>query len=103
LKPIRYELGEIIIRPRWPGAPPEKVVLAMRIHVDPETKPYFPYYFDFTSRRGVAMLQPMIDRIIVEGLWLHICKRGVAPKAWFEIEAKPERPVELPAGLAYRP
>jgi len=92
IKPIRFEWGTIVIRPRWPGAPAEKRVLALRLHVDPATKRFFPYYFDLTSRRLTSGLGPIIERVVREGKWLRITKWGTAPKAWFEwmvVEALP--------------
>jgi len=102
IKPIAKEYGKVIIRPRWPGAPPEKEVLALRVFVDPETKPFFPYYFDLTSRRLVALLGPIIDRIIGEGVWLRITKRGTAPKAWFEVQPIKELPPGVSPSLPVR-
>jgi len=99
---VKHEYGEVIIHPRWPGAPPEKRILAMRIHVDPPTKPYFPYYFDVTSRRLVAMLGPLMERVIAEGAWLVITKHGVAPKAWFEVRVERELPPEVTPSLPLR-
>jgi len=99
IKPISYQYGEIIIHPRYPGAPPEKVVLAMRIHVEPATKPFFPYYFDVTSRRAVAMLSAIIERAIGEGVWIVVRKHGFAPKAWFTISLEKVKPPEIAAGV----
>jgi len=96
LKPVEYEFGEVIIHPRYPGAPPEKKILALRIHVDPATKPFFPYYHDLTSRRLVAGIVPVLDEAIGRGVWLRITKFGVAPRAWFEWSVEEV----LPAGVA---
>ena len=102
LKALRYEFGEVVIHPRFPGAPAEKPILALRVHVDPATKPYFPFYFDLTSRRLVAGVAPVMDRVIAEGVWLRITKHGQAPKAWFEWGAEPVLPPGVSASLPVR-
>jgi len=92
LKPVDWELGKITITPRWPGAPPSKVVECVRIHVDPKTKKYFPYYWDITPRRLVHQLAPMLAQGIPEGMWLKIHRDIPGPKAHFEVAwvEKPE-------------
>jgi len=102
IKPVRFELGEIVIKPRWPGAPPEKKVLALRIHVEEGSKPYFPLYFDITSRRLVAALMPVMERAIAERMWIRITKRGTAPKAWFEHQFLKEIPLRVAPGVPTR-
>jgi len=91
-KIVTWELGKIDIRPRWPGAPPIKTVAAVRIHVDPETKPYFPHYWDITPARLVHQLAPMLTAIPPERPWLRIHRDIPGPKAHFAVQwvAKPE-------------
>jgi len=102
IRPVSFEYGRLVIHPRWPGAPPEKEILAMRIHVDPESKPYFPYYFDVTSKRLVSGLGPVMEKVIGMGAWLVITKHGVAPKAWFEWRIEKVKPAEVLAGTPLR-
>ena len=87
-----FKIGKISISPRFPGAPPVKVVEAVRLFVDPETKKYFPYYWDITPRRLVYQLAGMLVQGIPENLWLKIHRDVPGPKAHFSVEwvEKPE-------------
>jgi len=84
-KVVAWELGRITIVPRWPGAPPEKVVAAIRLHVDPETKPYFPHYWDVTPARLVHQLAPLLAAGIPPHYWLEIHRDIPGPKAHFSV------------------
>ncbi|MCD6148255.1 hypothetical protein J7J18_02665 [bacterium] len=85
-KIVGYEIGKIRIQPKWPGAPPEKWVVAIRLHVDPETKPYFPHYWDITPSRLVYQLIGMLTREIPEGMWLKVHRDVPGPKAHFSVQ-----------------
>ena len=91
-KVVAYEIGKITISPRWPGAPPTKVITAVRLHVDPQTKPYFPYYWDITPSRLVHQLAGMLTQGIPENMWLRIYRDIPGPKAHFSVGwvARPE-------------
>jgi len=84
-----WELGRMVIVPRWPGAPPEKEVVGLRMHLFPGYKAYFPYYYDVTARRLVAQLVTILTRPDFRDYEITITKRGVAPKAWFEVSLAP--------------
>ena len=91
-KVVDWEMGKITIKPRWPGAPPEKVVECIRLHVDPETKPYFPHYWDITPRRLVYQLAALLTYIPRDKPWLKIHRDIPGPKAHFSVQwvEKPE-------------
>jgi len=92
MKPVSWELGKIEIEPKYPGAPPKKVVETVRIHVDPETKPLFPHYWDITARRLVYQLAPMLITIPADKPWLRIHRDVPGPRAHFSVSwvEKPE-------------
>jgi len=91
IRVLRYEFGIIAIKPRWPGAPPEKIVKAVRLHVDPKYKPYWPHYWDVTPRRLAYQLAEIVKRPDISDFELVIHKVGEPPKAWFEVRLEPIR------------
>jgi len=89
IRPIRWELGWMIIHPRYPMAPPEKKVYVIRLHVDPRVKPLFPYYYDITPRTLVAQLLPILKAPDWRKKEFKITAIGVAPRKRFMIEVIP--------------
>jgi len=86
---VGYKIGKIRIAPRWPGAPPQKLVLAIRLYVTPESKPMFPHYWDITPARLVHQLAAMLVRGIPPGMRLRIHRDIPGPKAHFSVEWVP--------------
>ena len=84
-KVVNYEIGMITIHPRWAGAPPSKQVLAVRLHVDPSTKPYYPHYWDITPSRLVHQLSSLLVQGVPPGMWLRIERDIPGPKAHFAV------------------
>lgn len=87
--PESFERGTMIIRPRYRGAPPEKVISVLRIHVRREDKPLFPHYWDVTSKTATAQLLPMLMDPRARDYRITITKFGVAPRARFSVERGP--------------
>jgi len=85
----KWVRGLMTIRPRYAGAPPEKEVEALRVWVPPEIKPEFPHYWDITAGRLRAQLLPILKAPGFEKLEITVTKRGVAPRAYFEVSVKP--------------
>jgi len=85
----RWEQGLMTIHPRYPGAPEEKTVEALRLHIPPEIKPSFPHYYDVTAGRLKAQLLPILEAPGFEKLEITVTKRGVAPRAYFEVSVRP--------------
>jgi hypothetical protein len=85
LKVTGYKLGKMTISPRYPGAPPEKDVIAIRLFVDPETKKHYPLYWDITPARLVYQLAPMLVQGIPKDKWLRIYRDIPGPKAHFSV------------------
>jgi hypothetical protein len=90
LEIVAYRIGRITIKPRFPGAPPEKTVAAVRVFLTERCKPTFPHYYDITSARLVAQLIP----ILLGGLWrthiIRIVRDAPGPKAHFSVQLIPK-------------
>jgi len=91
-KVVDYKIGKMTIKPRWPGAPPSKTIIAIRLYVDPATKKYYPPYYDITPSRLVHQLAGMLTTGIPKEMWLKIHRDIPGPKAHFSVEwvARPE-------------
>jgi len=87
-----WKLGKMTITPRFPGAPPTKVVEAIRLFVDPATKRFYPPWYDLTPRRLVYQLAGMLAQGVPEGMWLKVHRDIPGPRAHFSVEwvAAPE-------------
>ena len=89
LRVVRFELGKIRISPRWPGAPAEKEVVGCRVHIDPGTKPAFPFYFDLTPSRLVHQLAALAVAPTPAGMELEIHRDVPGPKAHYSVRWVP--------------
>ena len=85
MKVVKWEIGQMKIKPRWVGAPPEKVIVAIRIHTTPEWKPYWPYYWDLTPARLVGQIYEMLRAGIPEDMVLEIHRDMPGPSAHFAV------------------
>jgi len=84
-----FERGTTVIHPRYEGAPSEKTIEALRIHVSEKYKPLPPPYWDITSKTLIAQLLPLIlerDRDRYEYV---VTKYGEGVKARFTLERVP--------------
>jgi hypothetical protein len=111
MSPLKFEIGTIVIHPRWVGAPPEKEVTAIRIWVTEAEKreqlralKWIPGgggptpggsqevvlpYWDITSARLRVSLLQVIERVIADRSTLEIHKVGRAPRAFFSVRVIP--------------
>jgi hypothetical protein len=64
---VSFELGRMKIHPTWPGAPEEKIVDGVRVHVDPRDKEWLPNYWDLTAGHLVAGLKPLLPMLVETG------------------------------------
>lgn len=85
LKIVSREEGETVIHPRYPGAPAEKRIPVMRLHVDPEYKPVGPPYWDVTSKTLQAQFRPLLPGIIERGAEVVITAHGSGPAKRFSL------------------
>ena len=87
--PTSWEEGTMVIRPRYAGAPAEKVIPVLRIHVRKEDKPFFPHYYDVTGKTAQAQLVPLLMAPEYRLRRITVTKHGVAPRARFSVESGP--------------
>jgi hypothetical protein len=81
-----YELGYMVIKPRWPGAPSEKEILAMRLKVSTKDKPIGLPFWDLTAQTLIAQLRPLLERRMHEGRVVKITAHGGGPSKRFTVE-----------------
>lgn len=84
-----WERGSMTIKPRYAGAPAEKIIPVLRVHVTAETKAYPPHYYDITSKTLIAQALPMLMAPDFRDYLYRIVKFGVAPRARFTLERVP--------------
>lgn len=89
LKILSWERGSIVIHPRYPGAPAEKVIEALRVHLPADVKEFPPMYYDITSKTLNAQLLPLLSAADFKDYSYTIVKHGVAPRARFTLERTP--------------
>jgi len=86
---LKYELGDVVIHPRYPGAPAEKTVHAMRIFVSAADKPHGPAYWDITSQTLIAQLEPQLRAAPPAGVKIKLTAHGIAPSKRYAVEILP--------------
>jgi len=89
LRIVTWERGSMLIHPRFPGAPAEKEIEVLRVHLAPGVKALPPPYFDVTSKTLIAQLLPLLLERDFDRYVYVITKFGVAPKARFTLERVP--------------
>lgn len=85
LKVVDWKIGTMTISPRYPGAPPLKKIIAIRLYVDPATKKYFPPYYDITPSRLVHFLAGFLTGGLPKNMWLKIHRDVPGPSAHYEV------------------
>ena len=88
LKIRDWRLGIMRIRPRFAGAPPEKVIKVLRLYVPRETKPVGPDYWDVTSQTLIYQLLPFLQAPDFRAKSFRITAFGVAPRKRFTVEVE---------------
>ena len=78
-------LGSMVIHPRFPGAPAEKVIVGIRIIVPSAEKMFGPPYWDLTSQTLRAQLEPILDDVKRRGRKIRITARGFGPGKRFTV------------------
>lgn len=74
-----------MIKPQYEGAPLEKLIPDLRVHVDPKDKVLGPPYYDVTSLTLQLQLRSIISQLGLP-LRVKITKIGEAPRARFMVE-----------------
>jgi hypothetical protein len=79
--------GEVEIHPRYVGAPASKIIKALRVSVDPATKPMGPAWWDITSQTLIAQLEPLIRTASKDKpIKVKLLAQGVAPAKRYSVE-----------------
>ena len=78
--------GDMIIKPRYPRAPEEKRIHALRLFTAPGYKPIGPQWWDVTSQTLVAQLRPHLVDLAATGKEFVITAHGTAPRKRFSLE-----------------
>lgn len=84
-----YMVGRMTIEPRWPGAPKEKTIVAIRVFVPPEEKPVGPPYWDITPSTLVFQLLSILPNIEKGRTKIRIKAFGERPRKRFMVEVIP--------------
>lgn len=86
LKIRDWRLGIMKIKPRYEGAPPEKIVKVLRLYVPREIKPAGTDYYDITSQTLIYQLLPFLQTPDFRTKTFKITAIGVAPRKRFTVE-----------------
>jgi len=88
LKVSRWGLYQHLIHPTWPGAPPEKLTITLRLWMQPGYEGPRAPYWDLHQGHLISMLYPFLQKPDYKDYEIIITKRGTPPKAYFEVEFK---------------
>ena len=86
LKILDFEAGETYIIPK--DGRPGHDITALRVHVSPKDKNFFPYYWDLSSKRLIAQIQPILEAGGYQDKIFTIQKFGYKPRANFTVEVE---------------
>ncbi len=86
---IGFTVGEVVIHPRYAGAPAEKTVRAMRLVVPATEKTTGMAYWDITSQTLVAQLEPILKAAAGAPVRIKLTAHGVAPTKRYAVEIIP--------------
>jgi len=82
----KWELGTMLIKPRYPGAPGEKEILVLRLTLPKAEKPVGLDYWDVTAQTLIAQLRPLLERRLHEAHAIRVTAHGEAPRKRFTVE-----------------
>jgi len=80
-----WGLYQHLIHPTYPGAPPEKLTLALRVWLFPEYRPPRSPYYDIHQGHLIRILVPFLKTPDFRDYELEIIKHGEPPRAYFEV------------------
>jgi hypothetical protein len=83
---LRYEVGSVVIHPRWAPPGTERVIKAMRVYVPRSDKPIGVDYWDITSQLLVAHLEGILKSVGRLPIRVRVKAFGWAPKKRFSVE-----------------
>jgi len=79
------EWGETVIHPRYAGAPAEKTIPVLRLHLMPGYKAVGVSYWDVTSKTLQAQLRPLLPGLIETNREFTITAHGSGPAKRFSV------------------
>jgi len=77
--------GEAVIHPRYAGAPEEKRIPVLRLHLMPGYKPTGVEYWDLTSKTLQAQLKPLLRTLMETSKEFTITAHGEGPQKRFSL------------------
>ena len=86
LKILDFEAGVTYIVPR--DGRPGHDIPALRVHVSPKDKTFFPFYWDISSKKLKAQIQPVLEAGGYQDKLFRIQKFGYKPRAAFTVEVE---------------
>lgn len=86
---VKFERGDLEIHPR--DGRPAKTVSVIRIHLPPEEKKDYPFYWDLTSARLTGQLDGLLPAVQVSPIRIRITAMGVPPTTHFTVSRLPEK------------
>lgn len=81
----RWKVYQHFISPTYAGAPASKMTVALRVWMQPGFEGPRAPYWDIHQGHLISALVPILRRDDFKDIEITITKRGVAPKAYFEI------------------
>lgn len=78
--------GDMMIKPRYPGAPEKKRIHALRLYVAEGYKPVGVPWYDVTSQTLIAQLRPHLTQLAASKNEFVITAHGRAPRKRFSLE-----------------
>lgn len=81
-----WQRGTMIIHPKYPGAPAEKEIEVLRVHMQEGSKQYPPMYYDITSKTLNAQLLPFLLEPGFEAWSFRVTKHGIGVRARFTLQ-----------------
>ena len=81
----RSEKSRMVIHPRYAGAPAEKEIPVLRLHLKEGYKPVGPAYYDVTSKTLQAQLAPHLEELARSGREFVITAHGSGPRKRFSL------------------
>lgn len=82
---VKAVVGNIVIKPRFPGAPATKTVRTVRISVTREEKPIGVDYWDLTAGNLVAQVEPLVTGPGPFPRKMRLKKFGIGPTSRFMV------------------
>ncbi len=89
---IGYDKGEMVIHPKYAGAPESKTIVALRLFVNPLSKPMGGKFWDVTGQHLIAQIEPLLIATPKGSLWLTLTAHGSGPSKRYTVDVR-ARPV----------